>query len=87
MEVIDLLTIIGRIPPQVWDAVEPHAPSFGPDLASLVALNPQPLPPEPPPEQFLIEAGHMAKHIVRLAVDDAVRGGEPQQWISDLVRD
>jgi len=70
---LKLLTLIGQIRQQAWDAIIPHGPRTraANDRLARVALNPQPLPPR---EAFLVGAGEMAAEIARLAIEADVRG-------------
>jgi hypothetical protein len=50
-----LLSVLARINPAIFDVIFPHGPVLAHAFASRlseVALNPQPLPPEPPPERL-----------------------------------
>jgi hypothetical protein len=51
-ESFQMLRLLARFRPQIWDAIDPHGPLFASPLRSVilrrgdeVALNPQPLPP------------------------------------------
>jgi hypothetical protein len=84
----NLLSMIGAIPPQAWDAIIPHGPrAVIPDRDSLgdrVALNPQPIPPG---QQFVITAAHLTHQAVRAAVAIDMQGGDSCATISDLIDD
>ena len=81
-----LLTIIGRISPEAWDAIIPHGPIrrawFGTGLDA-VALNPQPLPPR----DFVVSAAAMARDIGRFAIEQNATGHASAAWVSDLIDD
>lgn len=82
-----LLTTLARIRPQVWDAIIPHGPVrvIG-SPEDLVALNPQPLPPQPPSDAFLIGAARMAHAVTRMAVEADLRGEATDfvaRWVDD----
>lgn len=81
-----LLSLIARIHPAAVDAIHPHGPLMR-DRYSLVALNPQPLPPEPPPDRFLIEAALMARELTRLAIEADLRGEESTRVLSEVIDD
>ena len=65
-----LVSILGRLNPAIFDVIFPHGPvQAGLGFASRVnevALNPQPLPPEPP-EQKLQRASAMTAHQIAFA--------------------
>ncbi|EIV92086.1 hypothetical protein FraQA3DRAFT_1587 [Frankia sp. QA3] len=86
MSAASLLSIIARIHPQVWEGILPTGPRVQ-ARTDLVSLNPQPLPPGPPPDAFQIAAVAMAHDVVRLAVESDVRGkssvGFLQEWVDD----
>lgn len=86
MKHYELLSLIARIHPAVWDLIDLHGPLVRNRL-SMVALNPQPLPPEPQPDKFLLEAGLMATHFTRLAVEADVRGDASSRFLGELVED
>jgi hypothetical protein len=80
---IQLLKIIGAIPPQAWDAIIPHGPAFR-TRADLVSLNPQPLPPK---DAFAVSAALMAHELVRIAVETEVRGQSAAVFVKEFVDD
>ena len=50
-----LVSLLGRLNPAIFDVIFPHGPVQAVGFASRineVALNPQPLPPEPPPDRL-----------------------------------
>jgi hypothetical protein len=83
-----LLSIIGGIHPEVWDAVIPHHHHHHryQGRADLVSLNPQPLPPGPE-NLFLIGAADLAHRMAQLAVEQNAAGRAElhllQEWIDD----
>lgn len=81
-----LLSLIARIHPAVWDLIDLQGPLVRERL-SAVALNPQPLPPAPQPDKFLLEAGIMATRFTRLAVEADVRGEASSPFLRELVDD
>ncbi|MGC5583884.1 hypothetical protein [Ornithinimicrobium sp. W1665] len=85
MRSIDLLTIISRVRPEVWDVIVPRY-SVVKTRADAVALNPQPLPPLPPPDAFLVGAAEMAHAVTRMAVEAEVRG-ESAAFVDQLIED
>jgi hypothetical protein len=84
MNTTAFLAIIGRIPPQAWDAIIPHGARVSVrNPAELVALNPQPLPPR---EAYLVAAAEMAHSVASLAVEADVRG-EQSGFVSEFIDD
>ena len=83
MRVTSLLSIIGGIRPEAWDAIIPHGPVLRSPLER-VALNPQPLPPK---EAFLVSAADLANEITRIAVELDVRGESPVGFVNELIED
>lgn len=81
-----LLSLIARIHPAMWDVIGPHVPLVR-DRFSAVALNPQPLPPGPPPDAFLAEAGLMARNLVHMALEADVRGEDPVGFVREFIED
>ena len=66
-----LLSVLARINPAIWDYIIPHGPVQGHSFASRineVALNPQPLPPEPPPETLQRVSALVAHQIAFTAI-------------------
>jgi len=66
-----LLSVLARINPAIWDYIIPHGPAQGHSFASRineVALNPQPLPPEPPPEKLQRISALVAHQIASAAI-------------------
>ncbi len=81
----NLLSIIGTIHPEIWDAVIPHGPRVRVVSAfDKVALNPQPLPPR---ETLLAGAAEMAHEVVRLAVASEAQGISSSAFVSEIIDD
>jgi hypothetical protein len=83
MDAVALLTVLGRIPPEAWDAIVGHGPLTR-YRWDRVALNPQPLPPRDP---FFAEAALMAHEVVGLAVESDLRGEFSADVVYQLVDD
>ena len=84
MNTTAFLALIGRIPPQAWDAIIPHGARVSVrNPAEFVALNPQPLPPR---EAYLVAAAEMANSVAALAVEADVRG-EQSGFVSEFIDD
>jgi hypothetical protein len=81
-----MLSLIARIHPAVWDVIDQWGPLVR-ERYSAVALNPQPLPPGPQPDRFLLEAGLMAREVTRLAIEADVRGEGSWRFLSEFVDD
>jgi hypothetical protein len=66
-----LLSVLARINPAIFDYIFPHGPvqshAFASRIAQ-VALNPQPLPPEPPPEKLQRVSALVAHNIAFAAI-------------------
>lgn len=81
-----LLSIVGGIHPEVWDAVIPHH-HHSRNRSDLASLNPQPLPPGPPDNLFLIGAADLAQQMARMAVEQNAAGRLEldllQKWVDD----
>jgi hypothetical protein len=80
----ELLALIGRIHPGIWDAIIPHGPRVrvvsGLEQAG---LNPQPLPPR---EAFFRGAAEMAHEVTRVAVaTEENGGGSSPAFVSEIV--
>ena len=75
-----LIAVLGRINPAIFDLIFPHGPvQTAHRLASRfeeVALNPQPLPPEPPPEKLQRVSALVAHEIAFAAIAMEAAGGE-----------
>ena len=66
-----LLSVLARINPAIFDVIFPHGPVLAHEFASRlseVALNPQPLPPEPPPERLQRASALVAHNIAFAAI-------------------
>ena len=66
-----LLSVLARINPAIYDFIFPHGPVQTRGFASRideVALNPQPLPPEPPPERLQRVSALIAHNIASAAI-------------------
>src|SRR5262245_46044663 len=66
-----LLSVLARINPAIWDYIIPHGPAQGHSFAPRIdeaALNPQPLPPEPPPEKLQRISALVAHQIAFAAI-------------------
>ena len=84
MKASAFLTVIGRIPPEAWDAIVPHGHRVSiRNVADLVSLNPQPLPPR---ASYLVAAAEMAHSVAGLAVAADVRG-EQSRFVSEFIDD
>ena len=81
-----ILIQFSRINPAILDAIFPHGPAIR-HRYDAVALNPQPLPPSPPPDELQLEAGLMAREVVRLAVESDLRGEDSARMVSELIED
>ncbi|WP_255768593.1 hypothetical protein [Pseudarthrobacter sulfonivorans] len=86
MNYITLLAHIARINPAIWDAIHPHGPLIR-QRYDAVALNPQPLPPKENGERLQLEAGFMARELVRLAVEADLRGDDPIRMVREVIDD
>lgn len=81
----NLLSIIGTIHPEIWDAIIPYGPRVRVVSAlEKVALNPQPLPPR---ETLLGGAAEMAHEVVRLAVASEAQGASSSAFVSEIIDD
>jgi len=66
-----LVSLLGRLNPAIFDIIFPHGPVQGRGFASRineVALNPQPLPPEPPPDRLQRVSALVAHQIAFAAI-------------------
>ena len=74
-----MLSILSRINPAIFDYIFPHGPVQSHGFASRiseVALNPQPLPPEPPPERLQRASALIAREIAFAAIAAEAAGQE-----------
>ena len=77
-----LLSVLARLNPAIYDFIFPHGPAVAHAFASRiseVALNPQPLPPEPPPERLQRVSALVAHNIAFAAI-----AAEALPWASKL---
>jgi len=73
LKATQLLSVLARINPAIFDVIFPHGPVRTNAFASRfseVALNPQPLPPEPPPER-LQRVSALVAHNIAFAAEAA----------------
>lgn len=85
MNYLHLLAVLGRIPPEAWDAIVPHGPAIGRvTKADRVGFNPQ---PDPPGSGFVVGAAELAHEIVRIVVAGEVRGESAASLMSDVIDD
>lgn len=80
MVAIQLLSVVARINPAIWDAIIPHGslqglPSVFGSRIDQVALNPQPTPPAPP-EQLQRMSALVAHQIAYAAIAQEAAGQE-----------
>lgn len=87
MRTASLLSVVARIHPQVWDVIVDRAPYQSAEVVDHVALNPQPLPPQPPPDALLIGAAHMARAVTRMAVQADLRGESTSEFLGEWIDD
>ena len=72
-----LLSVLGKLNPAIFDVIFPHGPVQSRGFASRineVALNPQPLPPEPPPERLQRVSALVAHQIAFAAITQEAAG-------------
>jgi len=79
VDLLRLLTVIGRMSPSIWDAIVPMGPRYYESIAelspaSMVELNPQPIPPG---HQLQLAAARAA-HEIGLAAIAAEAAGEEE---------
>ena len=65
-----LLSVLARLNPTIFDVIFPHGPVQSGFASRIdeVALNPQPLPPEPPPERLQRVSALIAQNIAFAAI-------------------
>ncbi len=80
-----LLALFAHLNPAIFDALIPRYSPSRVLTWDAVALNPQPLPPEPDP--FVIAAVRMTHEHVRLALEAEIRGEGGSRIIAELVDD
>ena len=75
-----LLSVLGRINPAIYDFIFPHGPVLSRAVSGLsrVAdeLNPQPLPPGPPPDRLQLASAVLARDIAFAAITAEAAGQE-----------
>ena len=75
-----LLSVLGRINPAIYDVIYPHGPVLSHAVAGIsrVAdeLNPQPLPPGPPPDRLQLASALLARDIAYAAITAEAAGHE-----------
>ena len=86
-----LLSVLARLNPAIFDYIFPHGPAVAHTFASRiseVALNPQPLPPEPPPERLQRVSALVAHNIAFAAIAAEAAGqGSGARMISSAIDD
>jgi len=86
-----LLSVLARLNPAIYDFIFPHGPAVAHAFASRiseVALNPQPLPPEPPPERLQRVSALVAHNIAFAAIAAEAAGqGSGVRMISSAIDD
>lgn len=83
MRSAQLLSIIARMNPAIWDAIIPHGPRMS-SRVDQVALNPQPLPPK---EALLVGAAEMAHRVAGLAIEAELRGESATGFVREFIDD
>lgn len=78
MNLVGLMTVIGRLNPTIWDAIVPMGPKYGVTVfraskASEVELNPQPLPPR---QELALASARVAHEIAGAAIAAEAAGSE-----------
>jgi len=68
-----LLSVLARINPAIYDYIFPHGPVWQRRIASRFSdaateLNPQPLPPDPPPDRLQLASALVARRIAFAAI-------------------
>jgi hypothetical protein len=86
-----LIQIICRINPRLWEKFFPHVLDYfdQPNMSVTTpyersALNPQPLPPH---ERHIVGSALLAHEIARLAIETEARGESSYSFVSDAVDD
>ena len=86
-----LLSVLARLNPAIYDFIFPHGPAVAHAFTSRfaeVALNPQPLPPEPPPERLQRVSALVAHNIAFAAIAAEAAGqGSGARMISSAIDD
>jgi hypothetical protein len=90
MDLVQLLTVIGRINPAIWDAIIPMGPKYAVSVAhaskaSEVELNPQPIPPG---HELLFASARVAHEIANAAIAAEAAGSEAAgRIVSNAIND
>jgi hypothetical protein len=76
-----LLSVLARINPAIHDFIFPHGPVLSHAVVSRISaaateLNPQPLPPGPPPDRLQIASALIARDIAFAAITAEAAGQE-----------
>jgi hypothetical protein len=76
-----LLSVLTRINPAIYDVIFPHGPVLSHAVVSRISaaateLNPQPLPPGPPPDRLQIASALVAREIAFAAITAEAAGQE-----------
>lgn len=76
-----LLSVLARINPAIYDFIFPHGPVWSRRIASRFSdaateLNPQPLPPDPPPDRLQLASALVARRIAFAAIAAEAGGQE-----------
>jgi hypothetical protein len=86
IRLLELLALMGRINPAIWDVIHPQGPEqgLGSSILDEVALNPQPLPPKE-----LIAAAEVASQIAyaAAAAEAGGNGGAAASIVASAVDD
>jgi hypothetical protein len=86
-----LLSVLARLNPAIYDYIYPHGPVQSHTFASRineVALNPQPLPPEPPPDKLQRVSALVAHQIAFAAIAAEAAGQDGgARMITSLIDD
>jgi hypothetical protein len=76
INLLELLAIMGRVNPAIWDVIHPMGPERGVSVLSAgeaVELNPQPLPPR---AEFQLAAARVANEIALAAIAAEAAGND-----------
>jgi hypothetical protein len=86
-ETVQILRVLARLRPEVWDLIDIHGPLFtsaGSRRSSLldeVALNPQPLPPR---ERLQVAVQVTARAVAEAAIATQMAGRDPGEVLQDV---